>query len=155
MARPSRPPSDRFWEKVTKGESCWEWTAQRDKDGYGRFFFDRPMAAHRASLLLAGLEIPAGMEVDHLCRNRSCVNPAHLEVVTGRENLARGPNRPREACPRGHSMTGANVAAERRSRGVFRTCRECLRENSRNWKSRRKEAARVASSQPGRDLSTD
>lgn len=69
---------------------CWVWTAASNGRGYGRIWVDgRPHPAHRVAYEIHVGPIPAGMEIDHLCRNRGCVNPAHLEPVTRRENLRR------------------------------------------------------------------
>lgn len=81
---------DRFWGKVQKGSpaECWEWTGAKDR-GYG--YFDRiangsPNKAHRVAYELCVGPIPPGMQIDHRCFNRSCVNPAHLRVVTNKQN---------------------------------------------------------------------
>lgn len=69
---------------------CWDWVRYRDKEGYGRFGFGSKNAmAHRAAYALEVGAIPEGMDIDHLCRNRGCVNPEHLEIVTRQENLRR------------------------------------------------------------------
>lgn len=91
--------ADRFWEKVDKNGPvpdfaphlgpCWIWTAFRTDDGYGKFNWRNGQLAHR--YLFEG-RIPAGHELDHLCRVRHCVNPDHLEPVTRRENVLRGDN---------------------------------------------------------------
>jgi hypothetical protein len=83
---------ERFVEKVEKTDTCWNWTGSTDR-GYGKIGLRRgvaPLYAHRVSYEFHVGPIPAGLQLDHLCRNRSCVNPAHLEPVTQRENLARG-----------------------------------------------------------------
>lgn len=89
----TRPtPEDRFWAKVDKcRDGCWVWTAKGTPAGYGQFRVDGvDVYAHRFSYELHVGPIPDGLQIDHLCRVTSCVNPAHLEPVTGAENLRRG-----------------------------------------------------------------
>jgi hypothetical protein len=70
---------------------CWVWRKATDPNGYGRFWFDgRMLGAHRVSYQLLVGPVPEGLDLDHLCRNRRCVNPSHLEPVTRRTNLVRG-----------------------------------------------------------------
>jgi hypothetical protein len=81
-----------FQSRVDKSpeSGCWEWTGLRYRSGYGRFKHDRKDSqAHRISWWIANGPVPVGLELDHLCRNRLCVNPAHLEPVTHRENMRR------------------------------------------------------------------
>lgn len=82
----------RFWAKVDKTDSCWLWTASVNQLGYGRFRVDNTtrVTAHRYAYETLVGPIPDGQELDHLCRVRSCVNPAHLEPVSHRENVLRG-----------------------------------------------------------------
>lgn len=85
--------AERFWGKVTPepNTGCWLWTASHDRDGYGRIKISgRPVSAHRVAWELAHGEIPRDLETDHLCRNRACVNVAHLELVSHRTNVRRG-----------------------------------------------------------------
>lgn len=73
------------------GDGCWEWTGTKNQFGYGRLCRDgRRVVAHRWLYERLRGAVPAGLQMDHLCRNRSCVNPDHLEPVTQRENLRRG-----------------------------------------------------------------
>lgn len=76
----------RFWAKVDKSGECWLWTAAK-RNSYGVFSIDgRLYSAHRVSLLIAGVDIPDGLDVDHICRDRSCVNPKHLRTATRKQN---------------------------------------------------------------------
>lgn len=124
-----RPALERFVEKVDATGDCWEWTGTRSL-GYGRFMVsnDRHMTwAHRAAWELLVGPIPDGLQLDHLCRNRGCVNPDHLEPVTSRLNTLRSPigagAKARVThCPAGHEYTAENT---RRSKRNQRTCRAC------------------------------
>lgn len=90
----------RFWEKVTVASNgCWLWTGAHATEGYGYFRVGshrdgsrRNLRAHRVTYELLHSEIPEGLEPDHLCRRPACVNPAHIEIVTTRENQLRGTN---------------------------------------------------------------
>ena len=133
MSRKVRSLSERFWEKVSPGPGCWEWTGYVTPQGYGTLFggpsVARPLLAHRVSYELARGPIPSGRELDHLCRNRRCVNPAHLEPVTALVNWERGEspslaNRAKDRCPRGHRYTTDNTW--RNAKG-HRWCRHCAR----------------------------
>lgn len=74
---------DRFWSRVDKSGSCWLWAAGLTAQGYGQIRFKgRSYLAHRLSYEWHNEEIPPGMQVDHACRNRSCVNPSHLRLAT-------------------------------------------------------------------------
>jgi hypothetical protein len=81
----------RFLSKIElKDNGCWDWKGSKTKEGYGRFAFNKIMViAHRFSYEVHKQCIPIGMEIDHLCKNRSCVNPEHLEVVTHTTNIRR------------------------------------------------------------------
>lgn len=87
-----RSVEERFWSKVDKSGECWLWTAGKTGGGYGHFHpaADGPVRAHRLAYEMVIGPIPEGMQLDHLCRVRHCVNPAHLEPVTNRENALRG-----------------------------------------------------------------
>src|SRR5690242_3990108 len=100
----------RFWSKVDKSGFCWLWTASVDHDGYGRFVVDgKTCKAHRIAYTLSIGPIPDGLTIDHLCRNKRCVNPAHLEAVSQKENNHRGTspsalNIQKTHCIRGHAF---------------------------------------------------
>ncbi|MGN7978246.1 HNH endonuclease [Microbacterium sp. 22195] len=83
----ARDPRERFWEKVDKRGDCWIWTACVSPDGYGNLgVYGRVVRAHRFSYEIHHGPIPAGLQVDHLCRNRACVRPEHLRLVTSAQN---------------------------------------------------------------------
>lgn len=104
-------------------DECWNWVG-RISHGYGSF---RQCPAHRISHVTFKGKISEGLQIDHLCRNTRCVNPKHLEAVTGRENVLRGLTIPaanvaKTHCPHGHEYAGANV---RRNMKGSRYCVEC------------------------------
>lgn len=80
-----------FWSRVDKTDGCWLWTAAKNSDGYGYFSIKGySVRAHRWAYELNVGPIPKNRVIDHLCRNRSCVRPDHLELVTNQENVIRG-----------------------------------------------------------------
>jgi len=128
-------PNDliRFWCKVELSGSCWNWTACLNQYGYGCFLFNKkPVLSHRFSYELFKEEIPTELVIDHLCRNRSCVNPDHMETVTIKENIRRGYWAQKTHCPKGHPYSGENLIKEisggRRCRICHKlTVNECYR----------------------------
>lgn len=92
--RKRRLAHDRFWEKVSATLGCWKWLGGKNTAGYGYFWFEgRTVGAHQHAYTEAYGPIPAGQEPDHLCENKGCVNPAHLEAVAHIENVRRGKHR--------------------------------------------------------------
>lgn len=82
---------ERLLPKIDTSGDCWEWQGAVDPNGYGRFHIDgRMLGAHRVTYQMLVGEIPEGRDLDHLCRNRRCVRPSHLEPVSRYENLMRG-----------------------------------------------------------------
>lgn len=129
---------------------CWLWLLVTDRNGYGRLYVgnDRRITAQRASYMAFKGNIPSGYQIDHLCRVRSCVNPAHLEAVTPQVNVLRGVSpMARQAkqthCARGHALEGDNLYSW--DGDGHRHCKICQAETSRRHylKNREKIIART------------
>ena len=128
----------RFWSRVQIGadDECWPWLGSRDSWGYGAFCWSRkPLrqtTAHRIAFILRRGRPAFGLELDHLCRNRKCCNPSHLEPVTHAENIRRGGPATKTHCVNGHEFTPENT--RQRARGG-RECRTCINASLRDaWK---------------------
>ncbi len=135
---------ERLLSKVVVGDNgCWVWTGSRRRDGYCNFTTchgrgnRKTTMVHRASYEMFVGPIPSGLTLDHLCRNRACCNPEHLEPVTQRENILRGEgvaaaNARKTHCPKGHPYDEENT---RWSSAGKRSCRCCDRLRYWEWKS--------------------
>jgi hypothetical protein len=122
------PTDERFHARyVVIDGDCWQWQGALTTRGYGMFWYcGKQICAHVAAYLLHKGDIPEGLEVDHLCGNKACVNPDHLEAVTHQVNVARGSlKRRRSHCWRGHPLEGDNVRIHR-VQGT-RYCVQCNR----------------------------
>lgn len=139
-------PADSFRQRVTVNDAtgCFEWTAAKNRKGYGQVrVAGRLWIAHRLAYEWFVGRIPEGMQLDHHCRNHACVNVMHLEPVTHIENQARGVGRHARAlregvCVNGHQLIGENVILRRGSREC-RTCENLLQR--KRWQRKRQDPA--------------
>lgn len=126
----------RFSDKISYlANGCWDWVGCKDADGYGLFKAKSKMhRAHRLSLVLTGKSLDSKLVVDHICRNRSCVNPNHLRQVTSRQNVLENSdsiqanNSKKTHCNNGHPLDGITL------NGKFqRWCRVCKATGLKNF----------------------
>lgn len=142
------PVSERILRSISvTPDGCWEWTKRRNEHGYGNVSVgsakdgtNRVKLAHRVSYECFVGPIPDGLTIDHLCRNRACVNPEHLEPVTHRVNVLRGTaqaafNARKTHCLRGHEFTPENTYWQ--AGGRKRSCRVCIQRRAAERAARR------------------
>lgn len=137
----------RFWAKVDKRgpDECWLWSGSGTKGGYGQLVVARKTwLAHRLSVVLSGREIPDGMQIDHMCRTRWCVNPSHLRIVTLRQNVTENSasvtvvNSQKTHCLRGHALVPGNLLRDTGVRKGWRCCRLCHHLRARKYREARR-----------------
>ena len=125
----------RFDDKIDENlaSDCWLWDGAKTPGGYGLFYDGKLGSAHRWSYEYTNGKVPAGMQIDHLCRVRGCVNPDHMEVVTQQENIKRGDcgkhHTNKTHCPYGHPYSGDNLYISPKSGS--RACKICARNYNR------------------------
>jgi hypothetical protein len=155
MIHKEKPLAERLWPKVVRPadvSACWEWAGARMRNGYrviggpgGRQ--GRTLLAHRAVWELLNGPVPVGKELDHLCRNRGCVNPDHLEPVARRENWLRGESPSARVvrtaiCKQGHPLGDGNVYLHRNGGRLCLICYRATRaRGQRRYRARQRAKA--------------
>ncbi len=116
---------------------CWEWGGGKTTQGYGTVRVEgMTKYVHRITYEAIIGPIPAGCEIDHICRNPPCYNPEHLEAITHLENMGRRKHARKTHCPKGHLYSGDNLIVGKQTRGtVMRKCRACRRASSASWRA--------------------
>ena len=133
-----------FWNNIQIGKAneCWTWTGYLNLDGYGRYNFGgKRVLVHRLAYELEIGTIPDGLCIDHLCRNRACCNPKHMEPVDNITNILRGDgwtakNARKTHCPEGHAYSGKNLWTDKDGR---RHCRICLTNIQRLYRKNKRQ----------------
>lgn len=134
----------RIWRYIDKRgpDECWPWTGGLHTAGYGSLSVNRrPAYAHRLMWEMANGPIPVGLMIDHTCRVRSCVNPAHLRAVTPEVNVLYNSAAPsaldarKTHCLRGHEFSVENTRITTKG---YRSCRECERIRNRRYYAERR-----------------
>ena len=129
---------ERFWSQVDRrfDDQCWNWLTYKDDENYGYFFYNgMKRRAHRIAYTLIRGVIPDGLTIDHICMNRSCCNPAHMDAITIRENILRsettlaGANIRKTHCSRGHLLPEPDKMG-------YRRCSQCARRRAKEFVSR-------------------
>lgn len=147
--------ADRFMSQLDKDGpgGCWLWLGHKTADGYGTYEVNgMGTSAHKAALLIAKVEVPAGYYVDHLCRVRSCCNPEHLRPVPRRVSALENNHSPHalnarktHCTPRNHPLSGDNLHYQLLGGELRRVCLACmrLRRPGCTWQPNTPETARV------------
>lgn len=131
-----------FSNKVSiSSDGCWNWTASTHRHGYGFFGFNKKVQlSHRVSYQIFLGEIKEGLVLDHLCRNKRCVNPDHLDPVSQKVNMQRGIHATKKYCKNGHEFSAQNTKLYiRKPNNINRICLTCVKNanDSRSLKKKR------------------
>jgi len=135
----------RFWSRVLKTDTCWLWEGAKNSWGYGQFYPNgrkSQVRAHRFAFEETKGKIPNEMVLDHLCKNKACINPSHLEIVTSRENTLRGESplakfARQTHCLRGHILDEKNTYYPTPFKRYCRKCRIIRQRKHRQNKANR------------------
>lgn len=140
---------ERFWSRVDRTDigGCWPWTMSCGSHGYGQIGWRtdgkvHTALAHRVAYMLEVGPIPDGLTVDHLCRQRRCCNPRHLQLLTNIENARNNGQSARTHCPQGHPYSGDNLhwaPPSNPNGGLTRRCQACARDQARRQSLRKKQ----------------
>lgn len=147
MSPPVRPIKDRIHDSVNITDTgfdtpCWLWKKSLIWSGYAKTWYQgKTVAAHRLSYEVFIGPIPDGLQVDHLCKIKHCVNPEHLEPVTPRTNVMRADtvaarNAAKTHCGEGHEYAGDNLLIVQTT--GERRCRTCTNETARQYRNRQR-----------------
>lgn len=126
---------------------CWIWTGSGNGDGYGQASYQgKQQFVHRVAYTIIVGPIPDGLQIDHLCRVRHCLNPQHLEPVTSLENSLRSDRATRTRCIRNHPLSGHNLIIKKSGARGRRECRTCALAATHRSAERRKARRQAVSS---------
>jgi hypothetical protein len=133
------PLTERLRNRIEHGPGdCWTWTGAKNPKGYGNIGVEnRTRSVHRVAYETWVGPIPDGYDIDHICRNRSCINPAHLRPLTPFDNRERNQFTGVTHCVNGHPFDAENTHVSTRDGRTVRSCRTCNRERMARWRALR------------------